>query len=130
MTTILWDTNGTEIVRTLAAERRAAGALTSGLALTLVVVANEKEVNEAQQAATTAAAAHPCRLLVVVRRKLEADDRLGGHADTHLGYERWGERSPEGFDRFAGNGFHPFAIRAARSKNFDVDHIFCLLFEN
>ena len=27
MTTILWDTNGTEIVKTLAAERRAAGAL-------------------------------------------------------------------------------------------------------
>jgi glucose-6-phosphate dehydrogenase assembly protein OpcA len=76
MTTILWDTNGAEIVKTLAAERRAAGALTSGLALTLVVVADEKHVEEAQAAATAAAAAHPCRLLVVVRRKLEADDRL------------------------------------------------------
>ena len=31
---------------------------------------------EAQRAATTAAAAHPCRLLVVVRRRVEADDRL------------------------------------------------------
>ena len=76
MTTILWDTNGTEIVRTLAAERRAAGALASGLALTLVVVVDEQHVEEAQAAATAAAAAHPCRLLVVVRRKLEADDRL------------------------------------------------------
>lgn len=76
MTTILWDTNGTEIVRTLAAERRAAGALASGLALTLVVVVDEGHVEEAVAAATTAAAAHPCRLLVVVRRKLEADDRL------------------------------------------------------
>jgi glucose-6-phosphate dehydrogenase assembly protein OpcA len=76
MATILWDTNGTEIVKTLAAERRAAGALTSGLALTLVVIADEKHVEEAQSAATSAAAAHPCRLLVVVRRKLEADDRL------------------------------------------------------
>ncbi len=76
MTTILWDTNGTEIVKTLAAERRAAGALASGLALTLVVVAEEDHAEEAQQAATTAAAAHPCRLLVVVRRRVDADDRL------------------------------------------------------
>ena len=76
MTTILWDTNGTEIVRTLAAERRAAGALASGLALTLVVVSDEKHVEEARAAATTAAAAHPCRVLIVVRRQLDAEDRL------------------------------------------------------
>ena len=76
MTTILWDTNGTEIVKTLSAERRAAGALATGLALTLVVVADEEHAEEAQQAATVAAAAHPCRLLVVVRRRVDADDRL------------------------------------------------------
>ncbi len=76
MTTILWDTNGTEIVKTLSAERRAAGALASGLALTLVVVADEEHAEEAQQAATAAASAHPCRLLVVVRRRVDADDRL------------------------------------------------------
>jgi glucose-6-phosphate dehydrogenase assembly protein OpcA len=76
MTTILWDTNGTEIVKTLAAERRAAGALASGLALTLVVVTEEEFAEEAQRAAATAASAHPCRLLVVVRRRVDADDRL------------------------------------------------------
>jgi glucose-6-phosphate dehydrogenase assembly protein OpcA len=76
MTTILWDTHGTEIVKTLAAERRAAGALASGLALTLVVVAEEDHAEEAQRAAAAAAAAHPCRLLVVVRRRVDADDRL------------------------------------------------------
>ena len=76
MTTILWDTNGAEIVKTLAAERRAAGALASGLALTLVVVTEEEFAEAAQRAATTAASAHPCRLLVVVRRRVEADDRL------------------------------------------------------
>jgi len=76
MTTILWDTNGTEIVKTLGAERRAAGALASGLALTLVVVTEEEHADEAQAAATTAASAHPCRLLVVVRRRVDADDRL------------------------------------------------------
>ena len=85
MSTILWDTNGAEIVKALAAERRTAGALASGLALTLVVVADEKHVEEAKSAAIQAAAAHPCRLLIVVRRKVEADDRLdaevqvGGH---------------------------------------------------
>jgi glucose-6-phosphate dehydrogenase assembly protein OpcA len=85
MSTILWDTSGSEIVKALAAERRTAGALASGLALTLVVVADEKHVAEAAEAATQAAAAHPCRLLVVVRRKVDADDRLdaevqvGGH---------------------------------------------------
>jgi glucose-6-phosphate dehydrogenase assembly protein OpcA len=76
MTTTLWDTNGSEIVKTLSAERRAAGALASGLALTLVVVTDEQNVAEAEAAATTAAAAHPCRVLVVVRRRLGADDRL------------------------------------------------------
>jgi len=76
MTMILWDTHGTEIVKTLAAERRAAGALASGLALTLVVVTEEDHAEEAQRAAAAAAAAHPCRLLVVVRRRVDADDRL------------------------------------------------------
>jgi glucose-6-phosphate dehydrogenase assembly protein OpcA len=76
MTTTLWDTNGTEIVKTLSAERRAAGALASGLAATLIVVVEEEDIAEAEAAAMTAAAAHPCRLLIVVRRRLEADDRL------------------------------------------------------
>lgn len=76
MTTTLWDTNGADIVKALSAERRAAGALASGLALTLVVVTDEKNVADAEEAATAAAAAHPCRILVVVRRRLEADDRL------------------------------------------------------
>src|SRR3954454_23795449 len=76
MTTSLWDTNGVEIVKALSTERRAAGALASGLALTLVVVTDEKNVADAEAAATAAAAAHPCRILVTVRRRLEADDRL------------------------------------------------------
>lgn len=74
--TTLWDTTGSEVVHALAAERRAAGGVASGLALTLVIVANENQVDIAETAATTAAAMHPCRLLIVVRRKLAADDRL------------------------------------------------------
>ncbi|HEV2087373.1 MAG TPA: glucose-6-phosphate dehydrogenase assembly protein OpcA, partial [Cryptosporangiaceae bacterium] len=70
--TTLWDTTGTEVVKALAEARRSAGGVTSGLALTLVAVADEKKVAEAEAAATIAAAAHPCRLLVVVRRQVDA----------------------------------------------------------
>ena len=76
MATTLWDTTGSDIVQALLAERRAAGALASGLALHLVVVVDEKQVREAEQAATIAAAAHPCRVLIVVRHSIEADTRL------------------------------------------------------
>src|SRR3954467_10834642 len=76
MAQTLWDTSGGDIVKALLAERRAAGALASGLALSLGVVPAEQHGAEAESAATTAAAAHPCRLLVVVRRKLDGDIRL------------------------------------------------------
>ena len=76
MAQTLWDTSGGDIVKALLAERRAAGALASGLALSLVVVVDEQHVAEAESAATTAAAAHPCRLLIVVRRKIDGDNRL------------------------------------------------------
>jgi glucose-6-phosphate dehydrogenase assembly protein OpcA len=76
MTATLWDTTGTDIIHALLAERRTAGALASGLALTLVVVVDEKRVREAEEAATVAAAAHPCRVLIVVRHSIEADVRL------------------------------------------------------
>jgi glucose-6-phosphate dehydrogenase assembly protein OpcA len=74
--TTLWDTTGTDVVKALAAERRSAGAVASGLALTLITVVDEKHVAEAEEAAAVAAAMHPCRLLVVVRRQLNADSRL------------------------------------------------------
>ncbi|SCL19104.1 glucose-6-phosphate dehydrogenase assembly protein OpcA [Micromonospora pallida] len=69
----LWDTTGSEVVKALAAERRSAGGVASGMALTLIVVVDEKRVREAEAAATIAAAAHPCRLLVVVRSDVERD---------------------------------------------------------
>ena len=40
----LWDTAGREVIKALGAERRSAGGVTSGLALTLVAVADEKRV--------------------------------------------------------------------------------------
>jgi glucose-6-phosphate dehydrogenase assembly protein OpcA len=83
--TTLWDTTGSDVVRTLAAERRHAGAVSSGLALTLVAVADDGLVGDAEQAATGAAAQHPCRLLLVVRHtpdgrdsRLDAEVSVGG----------------------------------------------------
>lgn len=70
--TTLWDTSGTAVVRALAAARHHAGAVSSGLALTLVAVADGNLVSEAEQAATAAAAQHPCRLILVVRHDLSA----------------------------------------------------------
>ncbi|WNV75222.1 glucose-6-phosphate dehydrogenase assembly protein OpcA [Geodermatophilus sp. DSM 44513] len=70
--TTLWDTTGTAIVNELAAQRRTGGAVISGVALTLVVVADEPRVAEAEEAAAVAAAQHPCRILVVVRRQIDA----------------------------------------------------------
>ena len=70
--TTLWDTTGSAVVKELAAQRRTGGAVLSGVALTLVVVADENRVAEAEQAATHAAEMHPCRLLVVVRRQIDA----------------------------------------------------------
>lgn len=76
MTTTLWDTNGGDISKALIAERRAGGGVASGLAVTFVTIVDEKNVGEAERAATVAAQAHPCRLLVVIRRQLDTADRL------------------------------------------------------
>jgi glucose-6-phosphate dehydrogenase assembly protein OpcA len=70
--TTLWDTTGTAVVKALAAERRTGGAVTSGIALTLVVVVEHKDVEEAEEAATIAASRHPMRMLMVVRRHIDA----------------------------------------------------------
>lgn len=70
--TTLWDTTGTAVVKALAAERRTGGAVTSGLALTLVIVVDEKDVSGAETAATVAASRHPMRTLMVVRRQIDA----------------------------------------------------------
>jgi glucose-6-phosphate dehydrogenase assembly protein OpcA len=81
----LWDTTGAEVVKALSAERRSAGGVTSGLALTLIAVVDEKRVREAEAAATIAASQHPCRLLIVVRsdvtrevNRLDAEIVVGG----------------------------------------------------
>jgi glucose-6-phosphate dehydrogenase assembly protein OpcA len=70
--TTLWDTTGTAVVQALAAERRTGGAVTSGLALTLVVVLEEKDTGEVEAAVATAASKHPMRVIMVLRHSIEA----------------------------------------------------------
>jgi glucose-6-phosphate dehydrogenase assembly protein OpcA len=70
--TTLWDTTGTAVVQALAAERRTGGAVTSGLALTLVVVLEEKNAVEVEAAVATAAARHPMRVIMVLRHNIDA----------------------------------------------------------
>jgi glucose-6-phosphate dehydrogenase assembly protein OpcA len=83
--TTLWDTTGTAVVKALAAERRTGGAVTSGCALTLVVVVDEKSTDEAEEAARIASSRHPMRMLMVIRRqydapvpRLDAEVTIGG----------------------------------------------------
>jgi glucose-6-phosphate dehydrogenase assembly protein OpcA len=70
--TTLWDTTGTAVVKALAAERRTGGAVTSGNALTLVLVVDHSDVEAAEEAATIAASRHPMRMLMVIRRQIDA----------------------------------------------------------
>ncbi len=81
----LWDTTGNEVVKALAAERRSAGGVASGLALTLVAVVDERQVREAEAAATIAASAHPCRLLIVVRADVSPAERTRLDAEIVVG---------------------------------------------
>src|SRR5690349_16779384 len=70
--TTLWDTTGTAVVKALAQERRTGGGVTSGLALTLLVVHDEKDTAEVEAAVSIASARHPMRVLSVIRHNFEA----------------------------------------------------------
>jgi glucose-6-phosphate dehydrogenase assembly protein OpcA len=83
--TTLWDTTAGEVVSTLGQERRTAGAVTTGIVLTLVTIVDDRSARAAMEAAAVGAAAHPCRLLVVIRRqpdlheaRLDAEVTVGG----------------------------------------------------
>lgn len=81
----LWDTTGNEVVKALASERRNAGGVASGIALTLVAIVDERRVREAEAAATIAASAHPCRLVIVVRAEGTISERSRLDAEIVVG---------------------------------------------
>ncbi len=85
--TTLWDTTGREVVRALASERGTGGGVTSGLALTLVVVLDEKDTADVEAAVSIAAARHPMRVLAVIRRQIDAPvPRLDAEVDIGGAY--------------------------------------------
>ena len=77
-------TTAAAVAAEITRQRRQYGTYAAGVALTLVVVANERRCAESLDAATAAAMEHPCRVLVVVRRapkaapRLDAQVRVGG----------------------------------------------------
>jgi glucose-6-phosphate dehydrogenase assembly protein OpcA len=83
----LWDTTGSEVVKKLAAERRNAGGVASGLALTVIVVVDAGRIRQVEDAATIAAAAHPCRFLIVSRGPVPGPDAATASAMDRLDAE-------------------------------------------
>ena len=71
--TTLWDTTGTDVVKALAAERRQAGSVSSGLALTLVVVVDEKHMD----AVTGLSGSGPAFLYIIIEALAEAGVNVG-----------------------------------------------------
>lgn len=86
MTRTLEATTSGAVAKALAAERRAAGAVTIGLVLTFVVVVDAEHVDDTVAAARAASMAHPCRVIAVVpgdptsSARLDAEVTFGGSA--------------------------------------------------
>jgi glucose-6-phosphate dehydrogenase assembly protein OpcA len=82
MAVILTDTNAAEISAALLNARRSAGSPAMGMVLTLIIVCDESEYEEAMKASMEAGREHPCRILLVVsgpgrRTALHAEVRIG-----------------------------------------------------
>jgi glucose-6-phosphate dehydrogenase assembly protein OpcA len=79
-------TSTTSISKRLVRMRNEMGATTLGRVLTLVVVVNETDADEAIEDANDASHQHPCRIVVVIRgdkrgaNRLDAQIRVGGDA--------------------------------------------------
>lgn len=86
MITDLTDTTASDISQALVRARHAAGASTTGMVLTLVVVAGESAHHDALRAALAAGREHPSRVIVAISRgvrgrsRLDAEIRTGGES--------------------------------------------------
>jgi glucose-6-phosphate dehydrogenase assembly protein OpcA len=82
----LTDTTTTGISKTLVRLRNEVGALALGRVLTLVVVVEDTDAQNAIEVANQASRQHPCRIIVVIagdrrgKNRLDAQIRLGGDA--------------------------------------------------
>lgn len=79
-------TSTTAVSKRLVKLRNESGVMTLGRVLTLLIVCNDANVDEAIEAANNASHQHPCRIVVLVRanrrgaNRLDAQIRLGGDA--------------------------------------------------
>jgi len=64
----LEDTSGGEVAAAIAAERHRQGSPTTGMVLTLLIMADEEHQEEATSAAVRAARQHPMRIITVIPR--------------------------------------------------------------
>ena len=82
----LTETTTTDISKTLVRLRNQVGAMALGRVLTLIIVVEDADAQEAIDAANQASRQHPCRIIVVIpgerrgRNRLDAQIRLGGDA--------------------------------------------------
>lgn len=82
MNIVLTDTTSAQISAALLKARRNAGSPSMGMVLTLIVVCDEKDYEEALEASTLAGREHPARILLVViaggrSSSLDAEVRMG-----------------------------------------------------
>ena len=80
----LENTSGSAVASAIHQERHRLGAPTSGMVLTLLIMADEETQADATEAAVTAARQHPMRILTLIGRpdakqtQLDAEIRVGG----------------------------------------------------
>jgi len=68
----LEDTSGAEVAAAIAAERHRQGSPTTGMVMTLLIMADEEHQEEATSAAVRAARQHPMRIITVIPRPSSA----------------------------------------------------------
>lgn len=79
--TELTDTTASAIAAEFVRARRRAGSPAMGMVMTLVIVVDEADADEAMKAARTASREHPARVIGVIR----GDGRGGGRVDAEVG---------------------------------------------
>jgi glucose-6-phosphate dehydrogenase assembly protein OpcA len=71
-------TTTSALSKTLVRLRNDTGAMALGRVLTLIIVVDEREADEATEAANNASRQHPCRIIVVVQGNRRGSSRLDG----------------------------------------------------
>jgi glucose-6-phosphate dehydrogenase assembly protein OpcA len=85
----LTDTNASKIASALVRARRAAGSPAMGMVLTLIVVTDDENCDEAMRAAAAVTTEHPARILGVLRQSARGRPRLD--AEVKIGNNTAGE---------------------------------------